>query len=137
VHPATDGTTYICVGSGGRPRYTWQPGETDRYRGNTGPDSGTQVASFVNVAGGGKQPEAVDWSQSRYLDYAMLAVDVAPGPPGGNSTMTVRTINDLGQEIDVVTLARPVKAGAGQPKPAALRTGPSWTRTPSGLSVPG
>jgi hypothetical protein len=137
VHPATDGTTYICVGSGGRPRYTWQPGETDRYRGNTGPDSGTQVASFVNVAGGGKQPETVDWSQSRYLDYAMLAVDVAPGSPGGNSTMTVRTINDLGQEIDVVTLARPVKAGAGQPKPAALHTGPSWTRTPSGLSVPG
>ena len=26
--PATNGTTYICCGSGGRPRYAWQPGET-------------------------------------------------------------------------------------------------------------
>jgi hypothetical protein len=131
VRPETEGTTYICVGSGGRPRYSWQPGETDRYRGNTGPDSGTQVTSFVNVAGGGKQPEQVDWSQARYLDYALLAVDVVPGQPGSDSTMTVRAISDTGQEIDAVTLVR--RARGGQPKPAALG---SWRMTASGLSVP-
>ncbi|WP_084216635.1 metallophosphoesterase [Pseudonocardia spinosispora] len=131
VHPETDGTTYICVGSGGRPRYTWQPGETDRYRGNTGPDSGTQVTSFLNVADGGKTPETVDWSQARYLDYAVLSVDVTPGAPGADSTMTVRAIADTGQEIDAVTLVR--KASGTAPKPTASG---SWTRTPTGLSIP-
>jgi hypothetical protein len=106
VRPDTDGTTYICVGSGGRPRYSWQPGVTDRYRGFAGPDSGTTVTSFVNVADGVKAPETVDWSQARYLDYAFLQVDVQPGPPGGESRMTVRTITDTGQEIDTVTLVR-------------------------------
>jgi hypothetical protein len=106
VHPETDGTTYICAGSGGRPRYGWQPNETDRYRHNPGPDSGTQVVSFINTADGGKTPETVDWSQSRYLDYAFLSVDVAPGQAGTDSTMTVRAITDTGQEIDAVTLVR-------------------------------
>jgi hypothetical protein len=135
VHPATDGTTYICVGSGGRPRYTWQPGETDRYRGNTGPDSGTQVTSYVARTGGVKQPEQVDWSQARYLDYAVLSVDVVPGQPGADSSMTIRAVSDAGQEIDAVTLVR--KAGGGQPKPAALGPLGPWGHTPSGLSVPG
>ncbi|WP_064745529.1 metallophosphoesterase [Pseudonocardia acaciae] len=128
VRPATDGTTYICVGSGGRPRYSWQAGETDRYRGNPGPDSGTVVASFVNTADGAETPETVDWSQARYLDYALLAVDVVPGAPGTDSTMTVRAISDTGQEIDAVTLVR--RTGA---KASALG---GWQRTPSGLSVP-
>ena len=130
VHPATDGTTYICVGSGGRPRYSWQPGETDRYRGNPGPDSGTQVASFVATANG-KTSESVDWSQARYLDYALLAVDVAPGAPGADSTMTVRAISDTGKEIDAVTLVRSAHTTAA--KPAALH---SWLPTPTGLTIP-
>jgi Calcineurin-like phosphoesterase len=129
VHPQTDGTTYICVGSGGRPRYTWQPGETDRYRGNNGHDSGTQVTSFI-AAGDGKTPETVDWSQTRYLDYAVLSVDVTPGAPGTNSTMTVRAISDTGQEIDSVTLIR-------TPHPVTTPTAlGSWTQTPTGLTIP-
>jgi hypothetical protein len=132
VHPATEGTTYICVGSGGRPRYSWQPGVSDRYRGNTGPDTGVMVNSFVNVAGGGKQPETVDWSQARYLDYAVLQVDVTPGAPGADSTMTVRAISDQGAEIDAVTLKR-AATNAGAPKPTALG---AWRTTPGGLSVP-
>jgi hypothetical protein len=131
VHPATDGTTYICVGSGGRPRYLWQTGETDRYRGNTDPDSGTQVTSFVATADG-KTPETVDWSQARYLDYAVLSVDVAPGAPGATSTMTVRAISDTGQEIDSVTLVRAANTTATA-KPTALAP---WTRTPTGLNIP-
>jgi len=109
VRPETDGTTYVCVGSGGRPRYSWQPNVTDRFRGFAGPDSGTEVASFVNTADGSKAPETVDWSQARYLDYAFLQVDVVPGPAGAESTLTVRAITDGGREIDSVTLVRGTK----------------------------
>jgi hypothetical protein len=119
VHPRTDGTTYICAGSGGRPRYGWQPHETDRYRGNPGPDSGTQVVSFINTPDGAKTPETVDWSQSRYLDYAFLSVDVVPGQPGTDSTMTVRAISDTNHEIDTVTLIRSAR-GARGPQPTTV-----------------
>ncbi|MEJ2860983.1 metallophosphoesterase [Actinomycetospora flava] len=107
VRPETDGTTYLCVGSGGRPRYAWQPGETDRYRGNPGPDSGTTVASYVALGEDAKQPEQVEWSQARYLDYAYVTVDVAPAPtPGATTSLTVRATTDTGQEIDRVVLER-------------------------------
>lgn len=122
VYPATDGTTYICCGSGGRPRYTWQPGETDRYRGGPNPDSGTVLTSFLASTGGVKVPETVDWSQARYLDYAFLRIDVKPGLPGFRSTMTVHAISDLGVEIDKVQLVR-------------TRVGNGWGPRP-GLSVP-
>lgn len=112
VRPETDGTTYVCVGSGGRPRYSWQPGVTDRYRGFAGPDSGTTVASYVAAGEEQKIPETIDWSQARYLDYAYVTVEVTPPPAGGGPTrMALRTITDGGQEIDAVTLertARPV-----------------------------
>jgi len=107
VRPETDGTTYMCVGSGGRPRYGWQPTETDRYRGNTGPDSGVNVVSYQATGATSRIPDAVDWSQARYLDYAYVTVDVAPPPgPGQPTTMTLRTITDTGQEIDRVVLER-------------------------------
>ena len=134
VRPEQDGTTDICCGSGGRPRYSWQPGVTDRYRGSPGPDSGTTVASYVAGRDGAKAPETVDWSQARYLDYAFLAVHVTPAPPGGTATMSVRAITDRGTEIDRVDLVR--TAGPRRPAPGAT---PSswWSRRPSGLSVPG
>jgi hypothetical protein len=126
VHPETDGTTYICVGSAGRPRYSWQKGETDRYRGGANPDPSQTVNSYVATTGGVKQPETVDWSQARYLDYAFLTVHVTPGSAGGTATMSVRAVTDAGQEIDRVDLVRTVKAA-----PAA------WRTHSSGLSVPG
>jgi Calcineurin-like phosphoesterase len=136
VHPDKDGTTYICCGSGGRPRYGWQPGETDRYRGATGPDSGTTVTSFVAGPAGAKTPETVDWSQSRYLDYAFLRIDVTPAAPGGTATLSVHAINDLGTEIDRVDLARTVAEGGhgghGADRPSSWRT-----HAGTGLSVPG
>jgi hypothetical protein len=107
VRPETDGTTYVCVGSGGRPRYAWQPGEVDRYRGNPAPQGDVNVVSYQAVSADGKIPDAVDWSQARYLDYAYVTVDVVPPPgPGQTTTMTLRTITDTGTEIDRVTLAR-------------------------------
>ena len=75
VRPETDGTAYVCVGSGGRPRYSWQPGESDRYRGNTGPDSGVVVASYLAAGETEKIPDQADWSQARYLDYAYVTAE--------------------------------------------------------------
>jgi hypothetical protein len=106
VWPAKDGTTYICVGSGGRPRYGWQPGESDRYRGGPDPNSGTVVRSYIAGPDGAKTLETVDWSQARYLDYAYLSIAVHPAPPGGIASMQVTARSDLGQEIDRVELLR-------------------------------
>ena len=61
VEPGKSGTTYICCGSGGRPRYGWQHGEADRYRGSTTPNA--PVTSFVAGKDDTKTPETVEWSQ--------------------------------------------------------------------------
>lgn len=107
VRPETDGTTYVCVGSGGRPRYSWLDGVTDRYRGHPGPDSGVSVAGYLALGEDATQPDEVDWSQARYLDYAYVTVDVVPAPAGGGeTTLTVRATTDTGTEIDRVTLSR-------------------------------
>jgi hypothetical protein len=137
VRPEQHGTTYVCCGSGGRPRYSWQPGETDRYRGAPGPDSGTTVTSYVAGPNGAKTPETVDWSQARYLDYAFLAVHVTPAPPpGGDARMTVRAVTDRGTEIDRVDIVR--SSGGARPVTASTATPSSWrVHGPTGLSVPG
>ena len=80
---------------------------TDRYRGNPGPDSGVTVASYLALGEDARQPDEVDWSQARYLDYAYVTVDVVPPPAGGGeTTLTVRATTDTGTEIDRVTLSR-------------------------------
>lgn len=76
VRPETDGTTYLCVGSGGRPRDSQRPGETDRYRGHAGPDTAAPVAGHVALGGGAQQTEQVEWSQARYADYAYVTVEI-------------------------------------------------------------
>jgi Calcineurin-like phosphoesterase len=134
VDSAKSGTTYVCCGSGGRPRYGWQHGETDRYRGSTSPD--TAVTSFVAGPDGSKKSETVEWSQTRYLDYAFLAVHVTPAPAGQTTTMSVRAITDAGIEIDRVDLTR--TAGQAQPSTTPTATPSSWhTHGRTGLSVPG
>ncbi|MGQ0843427.1 MAG: metallophosphoesterase [Sporichthyaceae bacterium] len=131
VRPATDGTTYICAGSAGRPRSRWRADETNRYPGHRGPDSGTVVESVLQVAGGADVPETVDWSQARYRGYAVLVIDVVPAAPGGESTMTVRTINDLGREIDTLVMVR-----TAPPLEQVESTHAAWRTTGSGLAVP-
>jgi hypothetical protein len=131
VDPGRNGTTYICCGSGGRPRYGWQPGETDHYRGFAGHHSGSVVKTFVAGPGETKTPETVDWSQARYLDYAFLSVHVNPAQPGGRATMSVRAVTDAGAEIDRVDLVR------ATPPVRALGAPAAWKSRTSGLSVPG
>jgi hypothetical protein len=106
VRPLTDGTTYICAGSGGRGRSSW-PGDTDdRYADRVGTENAAPITTSLRMRGGEAVPETVPWSRARYRDYAMLAVDVAPALPGFESTMTIRTISDRGELLDTVTLAR-------------------------------
>lgn len=141
VRPAQDGTTYVLAGSGGRPRYPFQPGSQERYRGDgirdSSPGAGPEVTNSYIWRGPGvdtsprnpavQQPESVDWSQTRYDDYALLAVDVVPAAPGQVTTMTLRAVTDLGTEIDRVVLERRVAVpapGPVAPSPAAPGAGP-------------
>jgi hypothetical protein len=175
VHPAKDGVVYYTIGSGGRPRYSFQPAVSStapapasahptgvqllpsgqRYRGYKAPatENGTEnvVNSYVwskdgtavNNSGypqGTKVPEAIDWSQVRYDDYAFIAVDVKPGRAGQKTTLTIRTLADAlpgsgtpYTEIDRLTLERTAgKSGVSH----SGATGASY-ETPSGLLLPG
>ena len=94
------------MGSGGRPRYSFQPGEPESYRGNEAPDRFVPN-SYVWNAHGDKQPEAVGWSRVRFANYAFLRVDVRPGPLV--SEMDVVGVDEYGHEFDKVTYRRPVR----------------------------
>src|SRR6202012_6157051 len=108
VYPDNDGTVYYTVGSAGRPRYNFQPGEPESYRGNQAAD--TIVSnSYVWTAGGGKQPEAVAWSRVRFRNYALIRVDVRPGYLV--SEMDVVAVDEYGREFDKLTFRRPVHPG--------------------------
>ncbi|GAS93902.1 uncharacterized protein RMCC_0868 [Mycolicibacterium canariasense] len=107
VYPETDGTVYYTVGCGGRPRYGFQPGELESYRGNVLADTSVPN-SYVWTAGGAKQPEAVGWSRVRFRNYAFLRVDVRPGVLV--SEMDVTAVDEYGREFDRLTYRRPVRA---------------------------
>ncbi|WP_375493851.1 purple acid phosphatase family protein [uncultured Jatrophihabitans sp.] len=69
IHPQTDGVTYICAGSGGRPRYSFQPA----------PSATAPPATGVTPTG----PETLPEGQ-RYRGYT---------PPGGKNTTENNTEN--------------------------------------------
>ena len=139
VRPATDGTTYVLAGSGGRGRYPFQPGSAERFRGDgisdSSPGAGPEVTNSYIWRGPGyddafrnpatQEAEAVDWSQVRYDNYAVLAVDVVPAPQGQRTTMTLRAVTDTGREIDRVVLERRAGAAAAAPAAPAPPAGPA------------
>jgi hypothetical protein len=106
VDPAADGTVYYTVGCGGRPRYDFQPGEPESYRGNEAPDTFVPN-SYVWTADGAKQAEAVGWSRVRFRGYAFLRIDVRPGTL--LSEMDVVAVDEHGREFDKLTYRRPVR----------------------------
>jgi hypothetical protein len=119
VHPEKDGTTYVTVGSAGRPRYAWSGAvESDRNFiagvNTNAPGNGTVVAAdaakgvgpYVSQLNFSDQYETIDWSQARYRDYAFIALDVVPARPDGTTTMTLRAINEQGVEFDRVIFSR-------------------------------
>lgn len=106
VYPETDGTVYYTVGSAGRPRYAFQPGEPESYRGHETPD--TFVGnSYVWTADGHKQAEGVGWSRVRFRNYAFIRVDVRPG--NLLSEMDVTAVDEYGREFDKLTYRRQVR----------------------------
>jgi Calcineurin-like phosphoesterase/TAT (twin-arginine translocation) pathway signal sequence len=107
VYPESDGTVYYTVGSGGRPRYDFQPGELDSYRGNEIPDTFVPN-SYVWDSHGNQQPEAVGWSRVRFRNYAFIRVDVRPGTLV--SEMDVTAVDEYGHEFDKLTYRRPVRS---------------------------
>ena len=107
VYPETDGTVYYTVGCAGRPRYTFQPGEGESYRGNELADTFVPN-SYVWTARGDKHEEAVGWSRVRFANYAFIRVDVRPGTL--MSEMDVMAVDEYGREFDKLTYRRPVRA---------------------------
>jgi hypothetical protein len=107
IDPDRDGTLYYTVGSGGRPRYSFQPGEALSYRGHEAPDIFVPN-SYVWTSDGEKQSESVGWSRVRFLDYAFLRIDVRPGVLV--SEMDVVGVDEFGRVFDAVTLRRQVRS---------------------------
>jgi hypothetical protein len=103
VYPETDGTVYYAVGSAGRPRYTFAPGERETYRGNEIADTFVPN-TYVWTGDGGKQDEAVGWSRVRYRSYAFIRVDVRPGT--FVNEMDVTAVDEYGHELDKITYRR-------------------------------
>lgn len=103
VHSATQGTTYVVAGSAGNSLYAFTA--SDSYEGDVNSD-GT-VSSWVRNSAGGETPETVGWSRIRYTGYALLAVDSEPGS-GRNAKpkLVLRALNELGTEIDRLTIQR-------------------------------
>jgi hypothetical protein len=106
VYPVTDGTVYYVVGSAGRPRYQFQQGELESYRGHELPDTFVPN-SYVWTAHRDQQPEAVAWSRVRFRNYAFIRVDVRPG--SFVSEMDVVAVDEYGREFDKLTFRRPVR----------------------------
>jgi hypothetical protein len=106
VYPATDGTVYYTVGCAGRPRYEFQDGELESYRGHVLPDTFVPN-SYVWTADGDKQDEAVGWSRVRFRNYAFIRVDVRPGT--FVSEMDVVAVDEYGREFDKLTYRRDVR----------------------------
>ena len=107
VDAETDGTVYYTVGCAGRPRYGFQPGEPESYRGHEAPDTFVPN-SYVWTADGKKKAEAVGWSRVRFRNYAFIRVDVRPGQL--LSEMDVTAVDEHGREFDKVTYRRRVRA---------------------------
>jgi hypothetical protein len=101
VNQATAGTTYIVVGGAGESIHPFSA--ADSYEGAV--DDITGISSYINETSG-KVTETVNWSRVRYSGYCILRVDSLPAKRGGTSTLVVRGLNEQGDEIDRVVLAR-------------------------------
>lgn len=102
IRPATDGTTYLTVGSGGKSGYEFSAPET--YAG--GPADATDAVKGGFHVKGARIDETVEWSRVRFRGNAFVVVDVRPAAAGRETTMTIRTLSATGAQIDTVTLVR-------------------------------
>jgi Purple acid Phosphatase, N-terminal domain/Calcineurin-like phosphoesterase len=114
VHPATDGTTYICAGGGGNGLYKEWYGTT----GSGDPGSGTrpkiwQWTGGESGSGGTGSPQDVpdpakDYSAFRHAVWSCLVVDVtAPAGTGGQTSMYVQAMMPAQTSTAVTSIANP------------------------------
>jgi Calcineurin-like phosphoesterase/Purple acid Phosphatase, N-terminal domain len=102
VTPATQGTTYLTAGGAGESLYSFAA--PDSYEGALDDDSA--VPGFINEPGGTTTKETVAWSRVRYTGYCLVVVQSTPADRGGTSRLTVRGLNESGQELDRFVLSR-------------------------------
>ena len=103
VHPATDGTTYICAGGGGVSLYDFPV--ADSYEGHV--DNLASVPTFINVAGGNTTNVNVTWSRVRYTGYCLLVMTSNPRQSRhGTSSLQLRGLAENGSELDSITIVR-------------------------------
>jgi hypothetical protein len=114
VHPATDGTTYICVGTGGNDLYpNW-------YGTSGGGDTGSVTAPKIwrfsggdSIKGGSGHPEnhadsVRNFSAYRSASYTCLVVDVTPPTAKSKqTTMSVRALRPAQKPGAVTSTANP------------------------------
>ncbi|KQU36041.1 MULTISPECIES: metallophosphoesterase family protein [unclassified Rhodococcus (in: high G+C Gram-positive bacteria)] len=113
VTSVSDGTVYYTVGGGGRPRYGFQDGEPESYRGNEVADTSVPN-SYVVAADGSKVPESLTWSRVRFRNYSFVRADVTPGIPGITpSRMRISAVDEYGREFDEVTFRRELPLAFG------------------------
>jgi hypothetical protein len=114
VTPATQGTTYVTAGGGGR--------------GNSALGF-LEGFSTVVQQDGSRERESADWSAVRRDDHNLLLVDVDPLSPARTATMRLRAVLPDGSVIDEVTLERPARAALGVPpvEPSHASSAPAAT----------
>jgi hypothetical protein len=108
IHPAKNGTTYVCAGAGGESLYAFSA--PDSYEGavhNVATEK-TYVNEYdTKTKTSYTVPETVNWSRVRYTGYNVLVVDSTPGSTASShSTLLVRGLDEYGGELDRFTLVR-------------------------------
>jgi hypothetical protein len=116
VHPATDGTTYVCAGGGGQDLYTGWYGTTGggdpanasgppliwEWTGTDTADGGTGTAEDIT-------DPVTDYSAYRHANWSFIVLDVsAPKFPGGQTSILVRAIDPTQNSSGITSTASPV-----------------------------
>lgn len=116
VHPATDGTTYICAGGGGQGLYTGWYGPTgggDPANASGPPLVWEWTGSDTATGGTGTAddiPDAVTgYSAFRRANWSFIVLDVsAPRFAGGETRILVRAIDPTQNSSGITSTASPV-----------------------------
>ena len=108
VYPETDGTVYYTVGCAGRPRYEFQPGEPESYRGNALPDTFVPNSYVWTAAGRPDNPRRSAGRGSGSATTPSFASTCGRGR--FVSEMDVVAVDEYGREFDKLTYRRQVRS---------------------------
>jgi hypothetical protein len=116
VHPASEGTTYICAGGGGQGLYTGWYGTTGGGdpANASGPPLVWEWTGTDTAAGGTGTAEDIpdtvaDYSAYRHANWSFIVLDVtAPKFPGGETTVLVRAVDPTQNSSGITSTSSPV-----------------------------